>query len=308
MKSTNATARAMAIGLAAGMWLAASGFWAQAQQLRLPGLEPEAEQAIELDSTERPGQKTTSTPKTTPGSQESQAESSELGTASPAPAMHEHGVGDGAAPVSVEPSAHVAADASGTHDQESGHAAHEEAGHDTGHGHGGEVDTNPLTFKTDLALWTGVVFLVLLGVLWKFAWGPIIQGLDKRERGIADQIAQAEQQNAEAKKLLEQYDEKLARAQDEVRQIVEAGRRDAEQTGRELIEKAQADAESERQRALRDIDAATAAALQSLAEQSATLAVDLAGKIVGEKLDPEAHSRLIGQAVNRFVDQKPSEN
>ena len=45
-----------------------------------------------------------------------------------------------------------------------------------------ETAINPLEFKTDLALWTAVVFLLLLAVLWKFAWGPLAEGLDKRER------------------------------------------------------------------------------------------------------------------------------
>ena len=58
-----------------------------------------------------------------------------------------------------------------------------------------EVDPNPLEFRTDLAIWTGIVFLVLLLVLWKFAWGPIASGLDQREQAVADQIAAAEKSN-----------------------------------------------------------------------------------------------------------------
>jgi F-type H+-transporting ATPase subunit b len=291
MKGLHWIAGATALGLALGLWLAAAGHRAEAQQTRLPGLEPQSEAAAEPEAgeDEAPGRHIAggvasddSAPEESAGSEASKRAPLEV-------------------PARVEPGGHVGADASDGH-------APSEGGGDAAHGHGEEVDTNPLSWKTDLAIWTAVVFLVLLGVLWRFAWGPIMHGLDKRERGIADQIAQAEQQNAEAKKLLEQYDAKLAAAQDEVRQILDAARRDAEQTGREMVEKAQADAEAERQRALRDIDAATAAALQSLAEQSATLAVDLAGKIVGEQLDPKTHSELIGQTVSRFAGQKPSDN
>ncbi len=188
--------------------------------------------------------------------------------------------------------------------EEPGHGA--AAGHDA---HGSEpVSTNPLEFKKDLALWTGVVFLVLLAVLWKFAWGPIVQGLERREQGIADQIEQAESANQQAKDLLSGYEKQLAGAKDEVRGMLEQARRDAEQTGREMVEKAQDEARAEQQRAVQQIDAATAAALKELAEQGASLAVDLAGKIVRAELKAADHARLIEEAVGEFAHTEPGRN
>ena len=84
-----------------------------------------------------------------------------------------------------------------------------EAG-EAAHGGHGEINTNPLEFKTDLAIWTAVVFLIVLSLLWKFAWGPIAEGLDKREQRIADEISAAEKSNADARDLLQQYQDKLA--------------------------------------------------------------------------------------------------
>ncbi len=168
-------------------------------------------------------------------------------------------------------------------------------------GHGASPGgLNPLDFKADLAIYTAVVFLVLLGVLWKLAWGPIVRGLDQRERRIHDEIASAEKANTEARELLAQYQARLAAAEGEVRAIVERGRRDAEQLGREMLDKARAETEAEKQRALREIDVATAGALKDLAERSATLAVELAGKILQSRLDPSAHAELIRRAVDRF--------
>ncbi len=165
----------------------------------------------------------------------------------------------------------------------------------------GTGTVKPMEWKSDLALWTAVVFLCLLAILGKFAWKPIAAGLDKRERNLADQIAQAEAANQKAKEILEDYERKLAAAQDEVHAIVEQGRRDAEHAGRELIQKSKAEAEAEFARALKQIDAATAAAIKDLAGQSATLAVELAGKIVRAKLDANDHTRLIEQAVAGFM-------
>ncbi len=172
----------------------------------------------------------------------------------------------------------------------------------------GEVNTDPLEFQTDLALWTLVVFLVLLAVLWKFAWGPIAEGLNRREQGIADQITQAEQANRQAKELLGQYDQKLVGAKQEVRQILDKAQHDAEQVGRGMIEKAQQEAEAEQQRALQQIDAATAGALKELADRGATLAVELAGKIVRAELKPDDHARLIRQTMADFTQRPPSQN
>jgi F-type H+-transporting ATPase subunit b len=199
--------------------------------------------------------------------------------------------------------------ASATLAAESGehHAAEAPAGN-AGHGGGHGSSGGPLDFQTDLALWTGVIFVVLFAVLWRYAWGPIARGLDSRERMIADQIAQAERSNEEARRLLADYQQKLAGSQDEVRAIVEQGRREAEQSGRELLEHARGEAKREQEKALREIDQAKDGALKELAERSATLAVDLAGKILGARLKSEDHSRLIAQALANFPTEKVGRN
>jgi len=181
------------------------------------------------------------------------------------------------------------------------------AGHEPAAGGGGAESLNPLkSLQLDPAIHTAIVFVVLLLVLWKFAWKPLAEGLDKRERRVADEIASAEQANLDAKQLLAQYQQKLAASEDEVREILERGRRDAEHLGRELIDKARAETEVEKQRALREIETATAGAIKELADRSASLAVELAGKIVQTRLDPKAHARLIEEAVSRFAAAKPN--
>ncbi len=170
----------------------------------------------------------------------------------------------------------------------------------------GEASPTPLAWQSNLAIWTGVVFLILLFVLWRFAWGPIADGLHKRETRIADDIASADRINEEAKQLLASYEEKLARANEDVRQLLDKARRDAADISRQIVDKAREDAEAEHRQALLEIDHATSAALKDLAERSATLAVDLAGRIVGSRLEPRDHSQLIQQAVERFAQAKPN--
>lgn len=170
----------------------------------------------------------------------------------------------------------------------------------------GEID--PLEWKTDLAIWTAVVFVCLVLILGKFAWKPIVDGLDKREQGIADDITAAEKANADAKQLLAQYQQKLADSQDEVRRMIEAGKRDAEKAGQAIIDKSRDAAAAERERAIAEIDLATAGALQELARRSADLAVSLAGKIVTARLDKADHTRLIEQAMADFAKVDPGNN
>jgi F-type H+-transporting ATPase subunit b len=168
----------------------------------------------------------------------------------------------------------------------------------------GEGDINPLSWSAvqmNLALWTTVVFVCLAAVLYKFAWGPLAAALDKREQGIAGQIADAEAANRKAQDILAGYEKKLADAKNEVRGIIEQGRREAEKIGRDMLDKAKDEAAGEHALALQQIEAATDAAVKSLADRSAEMAVDLAGKIVGAKLSPKDHTRLIEQAVGGFA-------
>lgn len=190
---------------------------------------------------------------------------------------------------------------------EHGSTEHAAEGAAAGGSHG-EGGLNPLNFQSDLALWTGVVFLVVLAVLWRFAWGPIAKGLEQRESRIADEIAAAERTNEDARTLLAQYEKRLAASEAEVREILERGRHDAEQLGRDLLDKAKAETHAEKERALKEIEVATSGALKELAERSANLAVDLAGKIVRNTLDAKGHSQLIEQAVADFVHTGPHNN
>jgi F-type H+-transporting ATPase subunit b len=174
---------------------------------------------------------------------------------------------------------------------------------------GGEgPDINPMAWNTDLAIWTAVVFLLVLAILWRFAWKPIASGLDKREQRIRDEIASAEKAHADAQQLLADYEKRLADTGEEVRNMLEAARRESERQGQEIVAQARAAAEAEKERGLNEIQRATAGALKELADRSATLAVELAGQIVGSHLDQASHAQLIERAVADFVRSGPNGN
>ena len=164
----------------------------------------------------------------------------------------------------------------------------------------GSASTDPLSFDPDLAIFTFVVFVILLVVLRKFAWGPIMGALERREHNIAEHISQAERNHEQARLLLVDYEKRLAGAANEVRELLEEARRDAEYTKQSILAEARQGAEAEKARALRDIEAATDAALETLAKRSSPLAVDLAGKIVSAQLSKADHTRLIQEAMDKF--------
>jgi F-type H+-transporting ATPase subunit b len=168
--------------------------------------------------------------------------------------------------------------------------------------------SDPLSVDPDLAIWTVVVFVILLFVLRQFAFGPILEAIRRREGHIADQIAEAEKRHEQARQLLAEYEQKLAGAAKEVRELLDEARRDAEHTKQDILAEAKAGADAERSRALRDIEAAADAAVKSLAERSTELAVELAGKIVQAKLTKDDHARLIEEAMAKFPTATPSDN
>jgi F-type H+-transporting ATPase subunit b len=171
-----------------------------------------------------------------------------------------------------------------------------------------ETAKGPEEFKSDLAIYTFVVFLILLAILTKFAWGPIVAGLEKREEGIAANIAAAQRSSDEAKVMLAEYEKRLAGAADQVRQMLDGARRDAEQTKLDIVAEAKEAAQLEQQRALREVRTAADQALKEISERGTNLAIDLAGKIVRAKLNPSDHSRLVQEAIAEFASSKPSVN
>ena len=169
------------------------------------------------------------------------------------------------------------------------------------HGAEGGSPLNPLeSIRGDLALWTAVTFLVVLALLWKFAWGPIMAGLDKRESYVHAQRTDAEKANADAKALLEEYKQQLAQAKSEIQQMKADAVAAAERSASQLMDKTKKDIEESQKVAQQEIANAKVQAQKELAGNAAELAVLLAGTILKRELDPKAHAALINDAVAKF--------
>ena len=174
-------------------------------------------------------------------------------------------------------------------------AGHDDAGHDDAADHETGV---PIAFTADLALWSLIVFLIFLFVLKKTAWGPMIDGLDKREAGIRAAIAEAEESQRKSQATLADYEEKLRGAEQTVAEMVAEAKRDAERTSQDIVAKAQADVESMRERAKEDIGRAKDAALAevfSTVNSQVALATE---HVLGRALSDGDQERLIQEALS----------
>ena len=149
----------------------------------------------------------------------------------------------------------------------------------------------------DLGIWTLVVFLVLLWVLSRFAWKPMLQGLEHRESTIRTELEQAQHERQEAQALNESWKDEMAKAQDQVRALLDEARRSGQHAAEELLNKAKADAQAERERGRREISLATDQALQQIAAQTANLAALVSSKALRREMTPDDHRRLVDEAL-----------
>lgn len=144
-----------------------------------------------------------------------------------------------------------------------------------------------------------VAFLVLFVFTWKWVLPRFRQVLDERREKIQGELEQAESTKHEADQLLEQYRQQLAQARDEANRIIEEARSASEDLRRDLQARAEEQAEATVARARDEIRAERDRAFQELRAQVGEIAVELAGRVVGEELDRAAHERLIDE----YLDQ-----
>jgi F-type H+-transporting ATPase subunit b len=190
------------------------------------------------------------------------------------------------------------------------HAAAEHGGHDEdlGHGDASKAMSDVTVVTSDLAIYTFVVFLLLLAILSKAAWPKISEALLERERRIEGAIADATAKQEEARRLLAEHEARLAGAAGEVRALLEEARRDAEATKSQIVAEAREAAKAEHQRSQREIEVALDAATKHLAETSASLAVELAGKAIRETINPAKQQELVREALTKLAAAAPSKN
>jgi len=151
----------------------------------------------------------------------------------------------------------------------------------------------PILPATNEIVWGAISFVLLFGVLGKFAYPAIKKSIEERTEKIRNSLDDAEKAKVDAEGVLAEYNRQLADARAESARIIEEARTQAEQVRRDLIAKAEADATELRQRTAEQAAAERDRVMGELQGQVAALAIELAEKVVESNLDRDANTRLI---------------
>lgn len=160
---------------------------------------------------------------------------------------------------------------------------------------------NPLVKPVPgLMIWVLLVFVVSMWVLKKYAWPPIIEIIDKRQRSIEEQIAASESARVEAERLAQEYRDQLATARAESDEIVGRARRSGEQIERDAVEQGRQTREDLLAQARKDIEAETRRAVDELRNEVAALTVEATAKVTRKSLSDQDQQRLLDEALGEI--------
>jgi F-type H+-transporting ATPase subunit b len=151
-------------------------------------------------------------------------------------------------------------------------------------------------------IWTVVTFLVLLFVLRKLAWKPLLEALDSREKRIDDALTKAEKAQREAEQAIAENRKRSDEAMRQAEQLIERARQDAEQTRQKLVEEARAESQRVVDQGMRRIESEQRAAMQEMRGIAADLAIQAAAKLIQSSLTEQKQREIVDQFLKE-VDQ-----
>jgi F-type H+-transporting ATPase subunit b len=159
---------------------------------------------------------------------------------------------------------------------------------------------SPFAGNVGNAIWTLAIFLLVVIVLGKFAWGPILALLQEREQFIHRSLADAKRDRDEAEARLQEYAGRLQSARAEAAALIEEARRDAERLREELRQRARTEADNMIRNAERQIGLQTDRAIQDIRREAVDLSLAIASKVIQRNLTKEDNQRLIDDAIKQM--------
>ena len=166
-------------------------------------------------------------------------------------------------------------------------------GAEAAHGAAETGPPSPFDVNFGLFFWTWVVFLILLYVLYKFAWPGILKATEEREQKIKAQLAEAERLNGEAKAALAQGQRLQLEARNSAQGLLADARAAVDKERASAVEKLRAEQDALLERTRRDIATERDKAMADLRREAVDLALGAAAKVIGERLDGDADRKLV---------------
>ncbi len=148
-----------------------------------------------------------------------------------------------------------------------------------------------------LLAWTVLTFLLLLVVLKKVAWGPIIDALEARENEIKDALNAAKKAREEAERVSSDYEESIRKAQAEAQQIISEGKAAAEKVKADIETVAQAKADEMLEKAKTQINAERETAINDIKAVAVEISLAAATKVISKNLDSDDNRKLVDEAL-----------
>jgi F-type H+-transporting ATPase subunit b len=157
-----------------------------------------------------------------------------------------------------------------------------------------------------LYIWTIATFVVLVALLTKFAWRPLLDALDRRQESIRKSLDDARQARQELERLRTESTRILVEARTEADAIISRTRADAARAGEEMKVKARADAENILRNAERQIELEASRAVETIRREAVDLSIAIASKIIQRNLTKEDNERLIGETLKEIETKRPN--
>jgi len=157
-----------------------------------------------------------------------------------------------------------------------------------------------LNIEPGLLIWTIITFILLLFVLRKFAWNPLLSALEQRESSIRESLEESQRARQEAQALLQENQRQLAEANRESARIIEQGREEAERVKASMTDQARLEGQRLVEEARRQIVRERQAAIQALKSTAADLALQATERLLSTSVTSEDHRRLVTEFLDRF--------
>ena len=151
-----------------------------------------------------------------------------------------------------------------------------------------------------LSFWTALTFLILIVVLGRFAWGPILQMLETREKSIADAIESAKKEREAAAAASAEMREALEKARAESAELIRRNQQEVAAAKAELMEQARKESENLLQAARKTINEEKRQALAELRSQTVDLAIEAASRLVQMNLDENKQKQLVEEYLSKL--------
>lgn len=172
---------------------------------------------------------------------------------------------------------------------------------------GGEHKGGLLDIDTGLMIWTVITFILLLIILTRFAWKPVLEKLQNRENRIKLALETADRARREAEQLEQRNKDILYRAELEAQKVIRDALETAEHLRLDILKVATQQAAEYRNRALQELQQEILTAKIKLKCDIADLAVQAAEKIIRATLDEERHRKLVEDFINELPETLASQ-